>query len=175
MKCDEECEVYSRDKKGRFVETNGNGKYNRIIRNGKNMQHSRYVWEQANGPIPSGQMIHHKNGNKKDDCLENLELMTYKKHNKIHHLNTIPWNKGKKCPNISKSKREHNVSPEQIKKQKKTWKNKYIVSMRNINFFKKEGFTYKDIGEMVGITENCAIHRHIKYLNDYQEESGLYE
>ena len=175
MKCNEECEVYSRDKKGKFIETTGNGKYNRIIRNGKNLQYSRYVWEQTNGPIPTGQMIHHKNGNKKDDRLENLKLMNYKKHNKIHHLNTIPWNKGKKCPNISKSKMGHKVSLEQIKKQKKTWKNKYLVSMRCIHFFKEDGHNYKDIGKVFGITENCAINRHNKYLNDYQGESGLYE
>ena len=173
MKCNEECEVYSRDKKGKFVETTGNGKYNRIIRNGKNMQHSRYVWEQVNGPIPTGQMIHHKNGNKKDDRLENLQLMTYKKHNQHHVTGRTPWNKGKKCPNISKSKIGHKVLPEQIKKVKRTWKNKYLVSMRNINFFKDEGFSYKKIGEMTGITKYCAIARHIKYLNDYQGESGL--
>ncbi len=27
--------------------------------------------------------------------------------------------------------------------------------------------------EMVGITEDCTRSRHIKYLNDYQGESGL--
>lgn len=37
---------------------------------------SRQVWEQANGPIPSGCVIRHKNLNRLDDRLENLEMIT---------------------------------------------------------------------------------------------------
>jgi hypothetical protein len=34
----------------------------------------RYVWEQAHGPLPDGATLHHKNGNRLDNRLENLEL-----------------------------------------------------------------------------------------------------
>ena len=47
--------------------------------------------------------------------------------------------------------------------------------MRNIDYFKITGHTYKEIGKVMRITENCAMHRHTKYLNDYQVESDLYE
>ena len=37
---------------------------------------SRQVWEQANGPIPPGYVVRHKNLNRLDDRLENLEMIT---------------------------------------------------------------------------------------------------
>lgn len=40
----------------------------------------RYVWEQVNGPIPSGCIIHHIDGNKTNNNIANLQLMTKKEH-----------------------------------------------------------------------------------------------
>jgi len=42
------------------------------------------VWEGANGPIPSGMQIHHKNHEKRDNRLENLELVDPTTHKRIH-------------------------------------------------------------------------------------------
>jgi hypothetical protein len=42
----------------------------------------RVVWEAANGPIPPGQFIHHLNGIKTDNRLENLTLCA---NNADHH------------------------------------------------------------------------------------------
>ena len=46
--------------------------YKTITINGRQVMEHRLVWEQANGKIPNGWVIHHLNGNRKDNRLENL-------------------------------------------------------------------------------------------------------
>lgn len=45
----------------------------------------RHVWRQANGPIPRGFVVHHRNEDKTDNRLDNLELMTRAEHARLHH------------------------------------------------------------------------------------------
>jgi predicted DNA-binding protein YlxM (UPF0122 family) len=40
----------------------------------------RYVWEKSNGKIPKGYDIHHRNRDKSDNRLENLELIEHREH-----------------------------------------------------------------------------------------------
>ena len=47
------------------------------------MQH-RIIWERYNGPIPENMFIHHINGNPSDNRIENLQLVDYKTHNRVH-------------------------------------------------------------------------------------------
>ena len=44
----------------------------------------RYVWEEVNGPIPEGMLIHHVDGDKLNNEIENLELVSHKDHRRIH-------------------------------------------------------------------------------------------
>jgi hypothetical protein len=45
----------------------------------------RRVWEDANGPIPPGHVIHHINEVRTDNRLENLQLMRIGDHISHHH------------------------------------------------------------------------------------------
>lgn len=64
--------------------------YPAIYINGKNYHLHRYVWEQANGPIPKNMVVHHKDFNRGNWSLDNLEMLTRAEHMKLHKINR--WN-----------------------------------------------------------------------------------
>ena len=51
----------------------------------ESMQEHRWIWEQAYGQIPPEHDIHHINGNRVDNRLENLELLPHGTHTTLHH------------------------------------------------------------------------------------------
>lgn len=59
-------------------------KYVAIKVDGKKVDEHRYIWELHNGKIPEGYVVHHKNGLKYDNRIENLELMTLEEHSRMH-------------------------------------------------------------------------------------------
>jgi hypothetical protein len=42
------------------------------------------VWEAHHGPVPPGRELHHVNGNKLDNRIENLQSVTRLEHKRIH-------------------------------------------------------------------------------------------
>ena len=50
----------------------------------------RYVWECNHGPIPDGMHVHHKDGDKTNNNIDNLELLAASVHSK-HHGKDNPW------------------------------------------------------------------------------------
>ena len=74
--------------KAKLYSGNGNDGYYTIISKkegygGKKLH--RLIYENVFGKIPKGHVIHHKNGDKTDNCILNLEALPAEKHNSIHH------------------------------------------------------------------------------------------
>lgn len=68
----------------RYKEKYGRKEYNTVIKDGFKKPEHRVVWEEAYGKIPPGMIIHHKNGDSKDNQIENLQLVTFLEHMDIH-------------------------------------------------------------------------------------------
>ena len=47
-------------------------------------QEHRIVWKEHHGEIPLGGIIHHKDGNTKNNDINNLQLCTFQEHMNIH-------------------------------------------------------------------------------------------
>lgn len=80
--------------------------YKLIRINGKQILEHRYIWEQAFGPIPKGYDIHHIDGIKDHNVLENLQLVTRLEHRRLESksykkIGGFWWKVCSKCRGVS--------------------------------------------------------------------------
>lgn len=68
--------------------------------NGHRKRLHRYIWEYYNGEIPKGYDIHHKDHNKENNTLENLELISKSNHSKLHSKELTEEQKEKRRRNM---------------------------------------------------------------------------
>lgn len=113
--------ISSRNKGGHINKKLG---YRTICVGKKNVYEHRLIMEKHLGrKLKRNEIIHHKNGNKLDNRIENLKLMTGRKHQKLHHKGKIGKRKGKiiKCIVCEK---EFYIRPSWIKKGTRFCSNK---------------------------------------------------
>ena len=58
--------------------------YRRIRYNGRYRMEHCVVWEQHYGAVPDGMQVHHKDGNKLNNAIGNLELLSPLEHKREH-------------------------------------------------------------------------------------------
>ncbi len=62
----------------------GNDGYRRIKIKGKNFLYHRWLWMKHHGPVPGGHELHHRNGDRGDNRIENLEVVEIHAHRSKH-------------------------------------------------------------------------------------------
>jgi hypothetical protein len=60
----------------------------KVVRGKGKVYEHRDEWEKHNGPIPPNHVVHHINGNRADNRIENLQLMSKAEHQR-HHAKEI--------------------------------------------------------------------------------------
>ena len=110
------------DKTGYYLSSNINGKRYRL---------HRYIWEYYNGEIPKGYHIHHKDHNKDNNELENLELLTKEEHRIRHSLEMPQELKDKYRKNLENNARPKAIEWHKSKKGREWHKKQYQVSLGN--------------------------------------------
>lgn len=134
---------------------------------GRNQKYHRYVWMQANGPIPEGYDIHHRNGIKDDNRIENLELIQRGRHMSLHH-------KGKAI-----SDEQRKAVSEKMKGQQKSDSHKSLIAdghhkggLRSNNTSGYKGVTQRKNGKW---HSQIQVHDKRLHLGDFHtpEEAAL--
>lgn len=92
----------------------------------------RYIWKKHYGPIPKGLEIHHRDENKDNNDISNLELLTKDKHLAWHSENTSPELMAKWINNLEEAARPKATEWHKSKEgrawhsemQRQVWKNR---------------------------------------------------
>lgn len=65
-----------------------------------------YIWEKFNGPVPLGCHVHHIDWNKRNNAIENLDVLSKSEHHKIHAACLTSEVLKKRAENISDEERK---------------------------------------------------------------------
>jgi len=116
----------------------------------------RHIWEQYHGKIPTGKVIHHKDGNKKNNEISNLECLTYKEHNSLHSKDRQVWNRGISAKTNKKWR-------DTIKKAHKSRAIHFIPIFEETYNLKQEGVKVSEIAKIKGISREQVYTRIKRY------------
>ena len=116
----------------KFTKDNNTGYYLSSLINGKRVRLHRYVWEYYNGAIPKGYHIHHKDHNKDNNDIDNLELLTEKEHKQRHMDEMSEELKQKYRDNMNNIVRPKAIEWHKSKQGSEWHKEQYKISLGNL-------------------------------------------
>ena len=118
--------------------------YKMIRINGKNIREHRYILQQHLGrKLDYNETIHHKNGDKKDNRIENLELIPRSEHSKTHNKKVKRIIvKCSRCGKKIKLREKEYIEKKVKRKQREIYCSSSCVG-------KSIGFKYKDIDDII--------------------------
>ncbi len=102
---------------GPYVDNNTNRRI--IIIDGKTISYAKYLWEQANGPVPYGYEVDHIDDDSMNDCLDNYQLLTKAENIRKHHKSGLIVKLSVRTEEQKEKMRGHNngmskLTPEQV-------------------------------------------------------------
>jgi len=133
----------------------------------------RLLYQTFRGEIPEGYVVHHRDSIKKNNILDNLQMMTRTKHQKLH--NPIGCNSGKLNPNYDKSlygednhfyKKHHSEETKNLLRKKfEIFSNEEISNIRKLY---DNGLYLREIAKLYkcSIVTISRIKNNQRYKND---------
>ncbi len=156
--------MQSYEYKGKIYKKHANGYYTKI----ECIQLHRIIWEDHFGPIPEGFCIHHKDGNKENNDVFNLECISRKDHAKHHWDKDDGSKKAKVKENLKKAHlwRSTKEGKEYSSAHhKKLWKNAKLYN-RTCTICSKE---FKSISRKKNIYCSSLCHSRGYYIKSKEK------
>ena len=119
----------------KFYQTDPNDYFRHSVKGTTILMH-RYVWEHYNCPIPKGYHIHHKDGNKANNDISNLELLKGTEHYTLH---------GKLLTDEEREWRRQNVVNNAVPKAKEWHKSEEGKEWHKIQYQKTQSAMHQRI------------------------------
>ncbi len=165
-----------RDKRGQFVETTGSTIYKTQQRKGKRLGVHVINWQNWHRKeLPKDWCVHHKDGNKKNNNVNNLEAMPIAEHTKKHfdeyYKTNNVWNKGR-TTHAGNNDFGHTVTDKTKQRKRVHIFSKHIESWLDIWKLKEDNLTPTQISKELNITIDKVNRRWKAFNKIYDIDSG---